>query len=701
MVRDSLGAAPAERVALIVGRRLLQVDGAAAGNSGMRMVVWRTFGPRGSPLHAATRTAGGKWSAPVTVSAPDAEVSRASVAMNARGQAAVVWQQSRGRHVSLMIATQLVDGRWSAPLRLDRHAAPPVSVAVSPGGAVTAAWVSAGQIRIASLRAARWTRSARLAVGRDSRVAVDVDAGGVVAAAWLVWPGPIVLASTGSVTRGWRAPQQLAVMPGKVFVAFGPLVGVARGGKAVAAWMTQRREGARSTVFVAEASRHSWTPPQAISAPAPGGSAVALDVNRRGAAIVTWILGAPVQRVFAARRDVTGTWRQAEPLSPPTDHAGSLDVAITPRGKVSALWTTLGRDREPGRLEVASAVGSEPWSAPVTLRRAGETGRRYTEAPRLAGADRRQAFAAWIADGAAGGRGRGCVVSTERVARRRPILGFGENHARVFSDPYWQSLGLPHIRLVVGWDALDSDWQRRDLNAWMAAARASHAIPLVAFKTSREPSPGGHLRPSVAAYKRSFRRFHALYPWVQEFTAWNEANHCGQLCDDPELAARYFDAMADVCPRCRIVAADVLDSPTMLRWLKAFRAAARHRPRIWGLHNYHDANRFVRGGTRSLLRAVKGEIWFTETGGLVHRANPLKGTYGPSVRHAAEATEWVLTGLAPLSPRIRRVYLYHFEHPGPRAAWDSGMLAPSGLPRPAYDVVCVWLRATACADGAH
>ena len=48
---------------------------------------------------------------------------------------------------------------------------------------------------------------------------------------------------------------------------------------------------------------------------------------------------------------------------------------------------------------------------------------------------------------------------------------------------------------------------------------------------------------------------------------------------------------------------------------------ARGRRLIWGLHNYIDANRFRTTGTRSLLRAVPGEVWFTETGGLVVRNN--------------------------------------------------------------------------------
>ena len=54
------------------------------------------------------------------------------------------------------------------------------------------------------------------------------------------------------------------------------------------------------------------------------------------------------------------------------------------------------------------------------------------------------------------------------------------------------------------------------------------------------------------------------------------------------------------------MAADVLDGSKMPAYVQAVRRHARHRPRIWGLHNYIDANRFRTTGTRALLRAVPG-----------------------------------------------------------------------------------------------
>ena len=59
--------------------------------------------------------------------------------------------------------------------------------------------------------------------------------------------------------------------------------------------------------------------------------------------------------------------------------------------------------------------------------------------------------------------------------------------------------------------------------------------------------------------------------------------------------------------------------------MQAFQKAVGKRRVIWGLHNYIDANRFRTRGTKALLQAVKGDIWFTETGGLVKRTQRLEG----------------------------------------------------------------------------
>ena len=131
---------------------------------------------------------------------------------------------------------------------------------------------------------------------------------------------------------------------------------------------------------------------------------------------------------------------------------------------------------------------------------------------------------------------------------------------------------------------------------------------------------------------------------------------------------------------------------------------AKHKPKIWGLHNYVDANAFKSAGTKRMLRAVKGKIWFTETGGLVKRYQRKRPGVRArwvrhSLKHAGKATKYVFK-LAKLSSRVDMVFFYHFM-PSPRkgATWDSALIDSKGRARPSYRVVKSYRRSTA-ADAA-
>ena len=74
-------------------------------------------------------------------------------------------------------------------------------------------------------------------------------------------------------------------------------------------------------------------------------------------------------------------------------------------------------------------------------------------------------------------------------------VGIADNKADMFADPRFETSGVSHARLTVGWDALSSPWQTEEIDAWMAAARSANVTPLVAFSHSRTdrrslPSPG-------------------------------------------------------------------------------------------------------------------------------------------------------------------------------------------------------------------
>jgi hypothetical protein len=272
-----------------------------------------------------------------------------------------------------------------------------------------------------------------------------------------------------------------------------------------------------------------------------------------------------------------------------------------------------------------------------------------------------------------------------------PRIGIGEQHAQIFSDEAFAPLGIRDVRFVAAYDALDSDWQRAELDAYLEAARAANVRVLLGFGHSRDPELA-HRLPSVKAFERQLIRFRTRYPWIRDYLTWNEANHCSQpTCHNPKRAAQFYLALRKHCRGCRIVAADVLDGSRMVGWVKTFQKTVGNRRVIWGLHNYIDANRFRMRGTRGLLKAVKGDIWFTETGGIVRRTNNSVVKLPQSTLHAAKATRFVFK-LAALSSRVKRVYFYHWAPaPTPNATWDSALVDKRARPRPAYEVLYTWL----------
>lgn len=154
--------------------------------------------------------------------------------------------------------------------------------------------------------------------------------------------------------------------------------------------------------------------------------------------------------------------------------------------------------------------------------------------------------------------------------------------------------------------------------------------------------------------------------------------------------------MRYACPTCKIAGATLLDQPNLVTWAKEFVRHAKEQPKYWALHNYVSANRFETTRTRDLLLAVKGEIWLTEVGGLVKRRTkdaPGKVKLTEGISHAARVTRYIFDHLVRVSPRITRIYLYHWNAGGPLSTWDSGLVGDDGRPRPAFTAFANALKA--------
>ena len=170
---------------------------------------------------------------------------------------------------------------------------------------------------------------------------------------------------------------------------------------------------------------------------------------------------------------------------------------------------------------------------------------------------------------------------------------------------------------------------------------------------------------------------------MRDFNPCNEANHSSQptfvTLRRPPASTR--DA---ACAKCRVAAGDLLDWDNIVRWITRYRPHLRGRPRLWSIHNYIDINRprsWPASGTRKLLGLTRGELWITETSGVVVSRRYSKY----DEQRAARATRRMFD-LARRSPRITRLYSYQWQAPCDPYGWDSGWFRSNGLGPPAWRV---------------
>lgn len=287
------------------------------------------------------------------------------------------------------------------------------------------------------------------------------------------------------------------------------------------------------------------------------------------------------------------------------------------------------------------------------------------------------------------------AVTPERAeAKRKPLptrvsVGIGDQKIDMFHDERFEELGIRRARLVVPWDVFHIDWQLGDVDRWLRAAKEADIRVFVSFTHSREKGRRREL-PSPERYQREFKKFRKRYPWVKEFAIWNEANHCGEpTCRREALIAAYYRKFRQACKHCDLTPAALLDMPNMVDYVREVTKELGFEPKQWALHNYLDVNRKSTSRLRKLLREVEGDIWLTETGGIVERRNRRKETvdFEESVKHAGEVTRFLLDKVVHVSSRVRRVYLYHWNSRTDRDSWDSALIDHEGDERTAFRVV--------------
>ena len=291
------------------------------------------------------------------------------------------------------------------------------------------------------------------------------------------------------------------------------------------------------------------------------------------------------------------------------------------------------------------------------------------------------------------------------------LSGIGDQQTEMFSNPLWQQLHTKIARYIAPYDAAVRPFSLQAAARWIAAAEAQHQQVLVAFYHS-EYTPTK--MPSTSVYQRDVQKFVKLFPRVRQYQAWNETNrgtvlesvkgkrHVALVSPTPTQSAAYYKALRAVCKGCTITGLDILDGQSIgpsLTYIAQFKHALSHlkvsMPKLWGLHNYSDTNRFSSGRTRAVLAAVPGELWLTETGGVVKFGGAFPNVKGSGLRRASKALSYMFH-LAASNSRIKRLYIFQWSGSTGAVRFDAGLTDPHYNPRPGYVTVCKQLHAAKC-----
>jgi len=284
------------------------------------------------------------------------------------------------------------------------------------------------------------------------------------------------------------------------------------------------------------------------------------------------------------------------------------------------------------------------------------------------------------------------------------IVGIADQHPFFATDDRFTPLGITHARIYLPWDLFSVKSQVQYADDYMQAMHKAGIDVLVTFSQSRRGGKFNSVNPTTAQMTSTIKAYRKKWPFLKEFATWNEVNLEKK---NPAMVAKWWMALRKACPTCTILGAELVDrapannqksvsqaavKKDISTWVKGFlKATHGKQPTAWGLHNYDDANLNHTYGTKALLAAVKGQVWFTETGGLVSRHSSSKIKMPEGQAHATAATKFILTKLARISSRIKRVYLY--EWTDSTETWDSAFTGPKNETRSSLTYLTSFMKA--------
>ena len=370
----------------------------AAGNA---TVVWSRYNGSQLVVQSSSRPVGGSWSPPVDLAAGRL-IFFPQLAVDPAGNATAVWRRVEADRSVVQAASRPVGGTWSAPVDLSVDTVVDASqlpdfpqVAVDATGAVTATWSRFASNTFTVQSSTRgadgsWSVPADLSTpGTSSRTTdVAVDPAGNVTATWVA--GASVQSASRPSGGSWTAPVELSATGS---MRANPRVVVDPAGTATAIWGSF----AGAAYGVQTASRPpggAWSAPLDL-ARGDVFDTPALAVDGHGTTTAVWQQQDSGWIVTGATREAGGAWSTPVALSTPGRDSWDPQVAVDPSGTATALWS---RADEDGRVvEASRRPAGGDWSEPVDLSVGGDAWH-----PTLAVDPAGNATAAWSRNDGAG-----------------------------------------------------------------------------------------------------------------------------------------------------------------------------------------------------------------------------------------------------------------------------------------------------------
>jgi hypothetical protein len=357
---------------------LVGVD--SAGNA---TAVWRRY--RGGKLiyESAVRQAGGPWSTPSRFFGALEDAYGLQIAVDPLGNETAIWSRRVGRSWVVQSATRSVGGSWSAPVTLSAAGAGSALVAAGPEGSVTAVWLLEREegwrsVVQSATRSAGGSWSAPVTLSPPSKAAwspqIALDPQGGATAVWEEEYSGAIESSTRSSGGIWSAPVALSATGVR---AAWPQVAVDSQGNATAVWAGAVFSGGRiKSSRIQSATRPaggSWSAPVSISKAghrhvqdpqivvSPQGEATAIWQRSNGSYLV----------VQGAARPAGGGW--SGPVDITTGHGRGgqhLQLVVDSWGSATAVWE--GYDTRPGpnfAIQAARRPPGSAWSRPTDISR--------------------------------------------------------------------------------------------------------------------------------------------------------------------------------------------------------------------------------------------------------------------------------------------------------------------------------------------